>query len=54
MSGDRLSIIIGVLIAAFGTRSLEDGNLLVTAVITIFCAAVTRGLWEVIKKFKSR
>ena len=53
MSGDRLSIVIGVLIAAFGTRSLEDGNLLVTAVITIFCAALTRGLWEIFKKLKS-
>lgn len=54
MSGDRLSIIIGVLIAAFGTRSLEDGNLLVTAVITILCAAVTRGLWELIKRVRAK
>ena len=54
MSGDRISLIIGVLISAFGTRKLEDGNLLVTSVITIFCMAVTRGIWEVVKKVRSR
>ena len=53
MSGDRISLIIGVLISAFGTRKLEDGNLLVTSVITIFCMAVTRGIWELIKKIRS-
>jgi hypothetical protein len=50
MSGDRISLIIGVLVSAFGTRTLEDGNLLVTSVITIFCMAVSRGAWELFKK----
>lgn len=53
MSGDRISLIIGVLISAFGSRTLEDGNLLVTSVVTIFCVAVSRGVWELIKKIKS-
>jgi len=50
LNGDRISIIIGVVIGGTGTRFLEDGNLLVTSVITIFCAVVTRGMWALIKK----
>jgi hypothetical protein len=41
---------MGVVIAGIGTRFLEDGNLLITSVITIFCALVSRGIWTLIKK----
>lgn len=51
ITGNRLAIAIGVLIAGVGTRFLEDGNLLVTSVITLFCATITRLAWELIKKF---
>jgi hypothetical protein len=50
ITGNRISIAVGVLIAGVGTRFLEDGNLLVTSVITLFCATVTRLTWELIKK----
>ncbi len=50
VTGDRLSILLGILIGGVWTRFLEDGNLLVTSVITLFCAAVTRLTWELIKK----
>ncbi len=50
MSGNRVAVAIGVLIAGVGTRFLEDGNLLVTFVITIFSALVTRTAWVLIKK----
>jgi hypothetical protein len=50
VSGNRVSIVAGVLIAFIGTRFLEDGNLLVTSVITIFCATATRFTWELFKK----
>ena len=42
LTGDRLSILLGILVGGVWTRFLEDGNLLVTSVITLFCAAVTR------------
>ncbi len=50
LSGNRVSIVAGVLLAFIGTRFLEDGNLLVTSVITIFCATATRFTWELFKK----
>ena len=52
ITGNRISIAIGILIAGVGTRFLEDGNLLVTSVITLFCATVTRLAWELIKFVK--
>jgi hypothetical protein len=52
IKGNRISIAIGVLIAGVGTRFLEDGNLLVTSVITLFCATVTRLAWELVKFVK--
>jgi hypothetical protein len=54
ISGNRISIAVGVLIAGVGTRFLEDGNLLVTSVITLFCATTTRLTWELIKKMAAR
>ena len=52
ITGNRISIAIGVLIAGVGTRFLEDGNLLVTSVITLSCATVTRLTWELVKIVK--
>ena len=55
MTGDRVSVVIGVIIAAIGTRKLEDGNLLLVSVITIFSVLVVRLGWELIKrKFQIR
>ncbi len=54
LTGDRLSILLGILIGGVWTRFLEDGNLLVTSVITLFCATVTRLIWELIKKFRGK
>ena len=54
LSGNRVSIVAGVLLAFIGTRFLEDGNLLVTSVITLFCATVTRLTWEIMKKFRGK
>ncbi len=50
ITANRISIAIGVLIAGVGTRFLEDGNLLVISVMTLFCATVTLLAWELIKK----
>ena len=50
ITGNRISSAVGLVIGAIGTRFLEDGNLLVTSVITLFCATVTRLMWELIKK----
>ena len=52
MSGNKLSIIVGLIIGSVWTRFLDDGNLLVTSVITLFCATVTRLTWELAKKRK--
>jgi len=49
-TADRVSIIVGVLFAGIVTRFMEDGNLLITTVFTIFCATVTRFTWALIKK----
>ena len=54
ITGNRISIAIGLVIGAIGTRFLEDGNLLVTSVITLFCATVTRLTWEMAKKFRGK
>lgn len=54
ITGNRISIAFGVLIAGVGTRFLEDGNLLVTSVITLFCATITRLTWEIVKKFRGK
>jgi len=52
-TADRISIIAGVLFAGIVTRFMEDGNLLITTVFTIFCGTVTRLTWALIKKIKS-
>jgi hypothetical protein len=53
LTSDRISIIVGVLFAGIVTRFMEDGNLLITTVFTIFCGSFTRLLWAGIKKIKS-
>jgi flagellar motor component MotA len=53
MSGNRISIIIGVLLAGILTRFLEDGNLLITSVATLLAAMMTRTFWEVIKRIRN-
>ena len=53
MTGNRISIIVGVLLAGILTRFLEDGNLLITSVATLLAAMMTRTFWEVIKRIKN-
>ncbi|CAN2186065.1 hypothetical protein MCEMRE191_00406 [Candidatus Nanopelagicaceae bacterium] len=53
MSGNRVSIVAGVLLAFIGTRFLEDGNLLITGVATLLAAMMTRTFWEVLKRIKN-
>ena len=53
MSGNRVSIVVGVLLAFIGTRFLEDGNLLITGVATLLAAMMTRTFWEVLKTIKN-
>jgi hypothetical protein len=53
MSGNRVSIVAGVLLAFILTRFLEDGNLLITGVATLLAATMTRSFWEVVKKIKN-
>jgi len=53
MSGNRVSIVAGVLLAFIGTRFLEDGNLLITGVATLLAAMMTRTFWEGLKRIKN-
>jgi hypothetical protein len=53
MKGNRVSIIVGVMLAFILTRFLEDGNLLITSVATLLAATMTRTFWEVIKRIKN-
>jgi uncharacterized membrane protein len=47
---NKVATVIGILIGGVGTRSLEDGNLLVTAVLTGVTTAGTLVVWLVLKK----
>jgi uncharacterized membrane protein len=49
---NKIATVIGILIGGVGTRFLEDGNLLVTTVLTGIIATFTVGLSIAIKKFK--
>ena len=53
MRGNKLSILVGVLVGGIVTRFMEDGNLLITSVFTLICAAFSRLIWEIVKKFLS-
>jgi hypothetical protein len=47
---NKAAIIIGILIGGVGTRFLEDGNLLVTTVLTGITTAGTLIIWLVMSK----
>ncbi|CAN2188600.1 COG4270 Predicted membrane protein [Candidatus Nanopelagicaceae bacterium] len=47
---NKVATVIGVLIGGVGTRFLEDGNLLVTTVLTGISTAFTLTLWLMMKK----
>jgi hypothetical protein len=49
---NKIATVIGILIGGVGTRFLEDGNLLVTTVLTGITATFTVGLSIAINKFK--
>jgi uncharacterized membrane protein len=46
---NKVATVIGILIGGVGTRFLEDGNLLVTTVITGMSTFVTLTVWLVLK-----
>ena len=55
MSGKKVAALIGGIAGAIFTRIpyMEDGNLLVTSVIVVVSALVTRALWVILKKTRS-
>ncbi len=55
MSGKKVAALIGGIAGAIFTRIpyMEDGNLLVTSVIVVVSALVTRTLWLILKKTRS-
>ena len=46
---NKIATVIGILIGGVGTRFLEDGNLLVTTVLTGMSTFVTLTVWQVLK-----
>jgi hypothetical protein len=46
---NKVATVIGILIGGVGTRFLEDGNLLVTTVLTGMGTFVTLTVWLVLK-----
>jgi hypothetical protein len=50
---NKVATVIGILIGGVGTRFLEDGNLLVTTVLTGMCTASTLVVWSALKRVKS-
>jgi len=47
---NKVATVIGILIGGVGTRFLEDGNLLVTTVLTGMSTAATLGVWLFLKR----
>jgi hypothetical protein len=47
---NKAATVIGILIGGVGTRFLEDGNLLVTTVLTGITTVGTTALWLLMKK----
>jgi hypothetical protein len=47
---NKIATIIGILIGGVGTRFLEDGNLLVTSVLTGMTTVGTLVVWLAMKK----
>jgi hypothetical protein len=50
---NKVAIVTGILIGGVGTRFLEDGNLLVTTVLTGMSTVGTLVVWLVLKRVKS-
>ena len=53
MDGNKISIIVGILLAFILTRFMEDSNLLITGVATLLSAITTRSIWELVKKIRN-
>jgi hypothetical protein len=53
VTSDQFSILVGVVFAGIVTRFMEDGNLLITTIFTIFCGTGTRLAWALIKKTRT-
>ena len=51
---NKVATVIGILIGGVGTRFLEDGNLLVTTVITGMTTAVTLAVWLTVKNLSTQ
>jgi uncharacterized membrane protein len=51
---NKVATVIGILIGGVGTRFLEDGNLLVTTVLTGISTAVTLAAWLVVKNLNTK
>jgi hypothetical protein len=50
---NKVATVIGILIGGVGTRFLEDGNLLVTSVLTGMSTVGALVVWLVVKRVKS-
>jgi uncharacterized membrane protein len=50
---NKVATVIGILIGGVGTRFLEDGNLLVTTVLTGMTTVSTLVVWLLVKKVKN-
>jgi uncharacterized membrane protein len=50
---NKVASVIGILIGGVGTRFLEDGNLLVTTVITGMATTATLVAWMVLQRLKN-
>ena len=50
---NKFVVTLGILIGAVATRFLEDGNLLVTSVLTAMATTITVLAWQIMKKIKS-
>ena len=53
ISENKVATVIGILIGGVGTRFLEDGNLLVTSVLTGMSVVGVLVVWLVMKKVKN-
>ena len=54
ITSNKIATITGILIGGVATRFLEDGNLLVTTVLTGMTTAMTLIIWLTVKKVKQK
>lgn len=52
ITNNKIAVILGILLGGIATRFLEDGNLLVTTVLTGIITAITLSIWLTLKKIK--